>query len=470
MSRDVSLIDRVDASGLASAMTGPVVLPGDREYDEARSVWNGMIDCRPAVIARCENGQDVIEAVTFAREQDLLVSVRGGGHNVAGYGTNNSGLVIDLSPMKRVEVDAEKRVARAQGGALWADVDRETQEYGLATPGGVVSDTGIAGLTLGGGLGHLRNKYGLSCDNLIGAEVVTADGRFIRASEDENADLFWGLRGGGGNFGIVTTFEYKLHPVGPDIYFLAVFHHGERAKEALQTFRNYCQSAPDEASVLAECGTVPPEEAMFPKQYHGDPYLAFVGCYAGDPADGEIAMEPLRGFATPIADLSGVIPFVKAQAFFDEDYPSGELRYYWKSLNLSQFSDDAIDDILQNAYTKPSRLSTTDIWHTSGAIRRFPEADSAFNGRQMEFVLNVEANWEDASDDEANMMWARSLLEKMSGYSDGSRYLNFPGFQEEGQGTMQKTFGDKYERLVELKRKYDPTNLFSLNQNIDPNV
>jgi FAD/FMN-containing dehydrogenase len=470
MSIETKVFDRSDTERFAAGLRGRLVLPEDSAYEEARAVWNGMIDRYPAMIAQCEDERDVIQSVRFAREHGLLVSVRGGGHNVAGHATNDGGIVIDLSSMKRVEVDADRRTVRAQGGAQWADVDKATQAYGLAAPGGVVSDTGVAGLTLGGGLGHLRNKYGLSSDNLIGAEVVTADGRLIRASDEENPDLFWGLRGGGGNFGIVTAFEYRLHPVGPEVYFLAVFHRGSRAREALQLYRDFCRSAPDEVSVLAVCGRVPPDEELFPVNYHGDSFVAFVGCYAGDSVEGERAMEPLRALGDPISDLSGVIPYVEAQTFFDEDYPAGELRYYWKSLNLARFDDDVIDRIVDHAYRQPSALSTTDVWYTGGAIRRFPEEDSAFHGRQVEFVLSPEANWEDAADDDANIEWLCSMLKDMEEFSDGSRYLNFPGFQEEGDAVMRATFGEKYDKLVALKGKYDPTNLFSLNQNIKPSA
>ncbi len=462
-------VNNIGTEEFASSLHGRLVLPGAADYDEARSVWNGMIDRYPALIAQCEDVHDVVTAVRYACDHGLRVSVRGGGHNVAGYATNDGGIVIDLSPMKRIDVDVDRRIVRAQGGALWGDVDRATQEYGLATPGGAVSDTGIAGLTLGGGFGHLRNKYGLSCDNLVGAEVVTADGRILRASDTENSDLFWGLRGGGGNFGIVTTFEYRLHPVGPDVYFLAVFHHGSYAKEALKLFRDFCRSASDDVSLLALCTMVPENEEMFPPKYHGDPCVLFTGCYSGeDASEGEQVMDPLRSFGTPIADFSGVTTYLQAQTFFDEDYPSGELRYYWKSLNLSRIDDDVIGRIVDHAYRQPSPLNTTDLWYNGGAIRRFPEEDSAFHGRNVEIVLSPEGNWKDASEDDANIDWVRSFLKDMDEFSDGSRYLNFPGFQEEGQVVMHATFGEKFDKLVALKNKYDPTNLFGLNQNILP--
>jgi FAD/FMN-containing dehydrogenase len=452
----------------AGKLRGKLILPQNEDYDAARAVWNGMIDRYPAMIAQCADGQDVIQAVRFAREQGLIVSVRGGGHNVAGHATNDGGIVIDLGPMKRVQLNLEGQTVHVQGGATWADVDAVTQQHGFAVPGGVVSETGVAGLTLGGGFGHLRNKYGLSSDNLVGAEVVTADARLLHASLDENADLFWGLRGAGGNFGIVTTFEFRLRPLDPSVYFLAVFHHGSRAKEGLRLFRDYSRNAPDEVSVVAFCTTVPPHLEFYPSKYHGDPALVFVGCYAGDPEEGERVMQPLRALGDPVADFSGVIPYVEAQTFFDEDYPSGELRYYWKSLNLARFDDDVIDRIVGHALKQPSPLNTVDIWYNGGAIRRFPESESAFHGRNVEFVLSPEANWKDAADDEANIAWLRNMLADMEEFSDGSRYLNFPGFNEEGEATMRATFGEKYDKLVGLKTRYDPDNLFRLNQNITP--
>jgi FAD/FMN-containing dehydrogenase len=454
--------------GLESRLQGKLIRPGDADYDEARAVWNGMIDRRPALIVRCASVEDVVAAVNFARENGLLVSVRGGGHNVAGHATNDGGLVIDLSPMKQIEVDAEARTARAQGGVTWGELDAATQVYGLATPGGVFTGTGIAGLTLGGGFGWLRNKYGLSADNLIAAEVVTADGRVITASERENADLLWGLRGGGGNFGVVTTFEYRLHPVGPEVYFVFALHDGsgDKMKQAIQLYRDFSTDAPDEASTIAAAGVIPPEE-WFPAEIHGHPFAFLGGLYAGPVDEGRRVLQPLLDFGTPLVDFSGVKPYVEAQKSFDADYPKGR-RYYWKSLNLMRLDDDVIDRIVRHARQQPSAHSTTDLWHIGGAVKRGSAATSAFHGRHAAFLLSPEANWEHPEDDEANIAWLRAFIADMEEFSDGSRYLNFAGFQEEGDVLVQKAFGPQYERLVALKRKYDPNNLFRLNQNVKP--
>jgi FAD/FMN-containing dehydrogenase len=468
IAKEDTRLSEAQIQAFAAGLTGQLIRPGDPDYDTARAVWNGMIDRYPALIARCAGVDDVIAAVHFAREHNLPVAVRGGGHNVAGHGTCDDGLVIDLSPMKGISVDPDARVAQAEGGVTWGELDAATQQYGLATPGGVFSDTGIAGLTLGGGFGWLRNKYGLSCDNLISAEVVTADGRVVRANETENADLLWGLRGGGGNFGIVTTFEFRLHPVGPEVMFVFALHDGagDKMKQAIQLYRDYSATAPDEASTILACGVIPPAH-HFPEALHGHPFVLLGGLYAGPVEEGQRVLQPLLDFGTPLVDFSGVKPYVEAQKAFDEDYPNG-LRYYWKSLNLSSLEDEVIDRIVEHARQQPSPFSTTDIWHIGGKVTQVSDAESAFHGRQAAFLLSPEANWEDPADDEANISWLRNFIADMQEFSDGSRYLNFAGFQEEGDEMMRKSFGDKYQRLAALKRKYDPTNFFRLNQNIKP--
>lgn len=452
----------------AAQLQGELIRPQDEGYDLARRVWNGMIDRYPALIARCAGVADVIAAVNFARRHRLTLAVRGGGHNVAGHGACDDGLVIDLSPMQTVTVDAAARISRAEGGATWAHVDAATQVHGLGTPGGVVSDTGIAGLTLGGGFGWLRNKHGLTCDNLVAADVVTADGSLLRASEEENPDLFWAIRGGGGNFGIVTAFEYRLHPVGPDVWMTAVFHDGQRMAEILRFFRDYCETAPDEVSLLAVCGVFPPGTEQFPLHLHGRPFVLLMGMYAGDPQEGQRMMEPLRAYAEPLLDASDVVSYHTLQTFFDADYPKYELRYYWKSLNLTRLDDDALAVIAEHARRQPSLLNTTDIWHIGGAVRRVAEDAMAFHGRHVSFLLNAEANWERAGDDEVNLRWVGQMLAAMAPFSDGSRYLNFAGLQEEGDRMMEDAFDRKYQRLAAIKRAYDPENLFRLNQNIKP--
>ncbi len=465
---DASLRNWV-VEGLGAGLDGELLRAGDAGYEDARRVWNGMIDKRPALIARCASVEDVIRAVNFARENDLLVAVRGGAHNIAGTAICDRGLVIDLSPMKGVRVDPERRMVSAGGGVTIGELDKETQVFGLATPMGVVSETGISGLTLGGGIGWLRRKHGLSCDNLVSAEVVTADGRLLRVDASENEDLFWGLRGGGGNFGIVTSFEYLLHPIGPEVMFCFVFYDGDDAKEALRFYREYANDAPNEVSSFAILGTVPSVEP-FPENIHRLPYVLFAAMYAGPVDEGGRVMQPLREFGEPMIDFSGPMPYVEVQSLLDEDYPAGKLRYYWKSLHLDDLSDEAIDRTLEHTAKRPSPLSTVDVWHMGGAIDRIGAEESAFGGRQAPFLLGVEANWEDSQDDAANIAWARDCVNDMQRFSGGAQYLNFPGFLEGGDQTLRATFGDKYERLVGLKNRYDPTNLFRLNQNIKPTV
>ncbi len=467
-SQPAVIFDRESIQAFKSNLGGIALCPGEEGYEQARQVWNGMIDCHPAVIARCASEADIITAVNFAREHQLLVAVRGGGHNVAGHGTCDDGMVIDLSLMKGIEVDAQQRLARAEGGVVWKELDKATQVYGLATPGGLFSETGIAGLTLGGGFGWLRNQFGLSCDNLVSARVVTADGRLITASARENSDLLWGLRGGGGNFGIVTRFEYRLHPVGPEVFFCFVFHPGEKMEQGFRFYRDFTSSSPDEVSSIAFSGIIPPGSEAYPKEIHGRPFLAFGACYAGSVEEGSRVLQPLRNFTQPLIDFSGIMPYVKMQAVFDADYPAGVMRYYWKSLNLTSLSDQAISRLVEHARQQPSSHSTTDVWHIGGAVRRVSPDESAFFGRNADFLLCPEANWEDPADDGLNIAWVREFVEDMQEFSDGSRYLNFAGFQEEGPVLIRKGYGNQFERLAILKEKYDPTNFFRLNQNIVP--
>jgi FAD/FMN-containing dehydrogenase len=462
-------LDERQIQDFAQRLRGELIRPGDAGYDQARAVWNGLIDRYPALIARCADSADVAAAVNFARQHDLVLAVRGGGHNVAGHGTCDGGLVIDLAPLKQIAIDPVARVARVGGGVTWGELDAAAQAYGLAAPGGVFSGTGVAGLTLGGGYGWLRNLYGLSCDNLIGAEVVTAAGQVIHASADEHAELLWGLRGGGGNFGVVTQFEFQLHPVGPQVMFAFVFHDGsgDNMRRGIELYRDFSLGAPDQVSTIMACAVIPPDPHMFPAELHGRPALIFGGMYAGPVEEGQRALQPLRDFGTPLLDASGIMPYVEAQKAFDHDYPDGR-RYYWKSLNLSVLDDQAIERIVAHAIRQPSPFSTTDLWHIGGAVKRGSADTSAFNGRQGAFLLNPEANWDDPADDAANIAWVRDMIADMEPFSDGSRYLNFPGFQEEGDAMMRAGVGPQYARLAALKARYDPTNLFKLNPNIKP--
>jgi FAD/FMN-containing dehydrogenase len=453
-------------AGLRSRLAGELIELGGSGYEEARKLWNGMIDRRPALIARCRGTADVAAAVSFAREHDLPLAVRGGGHNVAGTASVDAGLVVDLSPMTAVAVDPERRTVRAGGGVRLGELDRATQAFGLATPLGVVSATGIAGLTLSGGIGWLRRKYGMSCDNLVSAEVVTADGMVLTASEEENPDLFWGIRGGGGNFGVVTSFEYRLHPVGPEVMFCFVFYPGERAAAVLGSYERYMAEAPDEVGPLAFLGRVPRHE-MFPVEWHGRPFVAVAAMYAGRAEEGERVVRPLRELGEPIADLSARMPYVEAQTLLDEDYPDG-WRYYWKSVNLRGLGEEAIGRLVALAEAAPSDHSTIDVWYHGGAMARIGASETAFGDRSAPILIAPEANWEHAADDEANIAWARDCIAQMQRFSDGGTYLNFPGFLEEGERMLRGAYGDNYERLVALKDRYDPTNLFRINQNIPP--
>lgn len=452
---------------LRESLFGTVTVPGGPGYDQARSVWNGMVDRYPMAIIHCANTADVVTAVNFANKVEAPIAVRGGGHQVAGFGTCDEGIVIDLSPMKAIEVDAEQKIARVGGGALWGEVDAATQEYGLATPGGVYSKTGVAGLTLAGGFGWLRNKFGLACDNLIGAEVVLASGEIVKAGTNagEDADLLWALRGGGGNFGVVTSLTFQLHDIGTELYAAIVFAPGEGSQvdDFFRFYRDFSEIAPDEVGSLAASGIFP-DNGHYPPELVGKPFVAMVAVYAGPIEDGERILAPIRSFTTPYIDLSGPFPYVAVQKLFDEEFPTGK-RYYWKSVNMTAVSDEAIARISEHARAQVSSESTTDLWHIGGAVKR-PNAGSSFNGRNLQMMVNFEANWWNPEDDEANIAWVRSAVSDLEQYSDGSRYMNFAGYAEESVGMVEPGYGDSWERLVNLKERYDPTNQFRFNHNI----
>jgi FAD/FMN-containing dehydrogenase len=460
-----SALDEAVVERFETTLSGGLLRLDDAEYEEARLLWNGVIDKKPALIVRAADGTDVVDSVNFARENDLLLAVRGGGHNVAGTASADGGLVVDLSAMKDIEVDPERRTVRAGAGVTIGELDGATQRHGLATPMGVVSETGIAGLTLNGGMGHLRRKHGLSSDNLVSVDVVTADGGSLTASEEENADLFWAIRGGGGNFGVVTSFEYRLHPVGPEVMCAFVFYPGDRAKEVLRSIEAYMADAPDEVSLLSFLGRVPGVED-FPEEHHGEQFVAFLAVYAGPVGEGEEALKPLRELGDPIVDFSGPMPYTEVQKLLDEDYPDG-WRYYWKSVNVDGLDDAVIEALIEHAEAAPSDHSTIDVWFQGGAMGRVGADESAFGDRSAHILLGIEANWE-VGEDEANIAWARGCYADLRRFSGGGIYLNFPGFLEEGQDLMRDAYGENYERLVALKNKYDPTNLFRLNQNIKP--
>jgi FAD/FMN-containing dehydrogenase len=453
-----SVVAETAIDDLRAGFRGQVLAAGDEGYDEARALWNGMIDKRPTVILRSAGVADVIEGVRFARERGLPVAVRGGGHGVAGNALADDAVVIDLSPMKGIRVDPAARTARAEAGVTLGELDRETQAFGLAAPLGVVSQTGIAGLTLGGGMGWLRRKHGLASDNLVSLDVVTADGRLVTASETENADLFWGLRGGGSGLGVVTSFEYRLHPVGPEVMLLFVFYPGERAAEVLRRVDEFMGTAPDEFAPISFVGRVPHLDD-FPEEAHGRSFVAILAPYVGRADEGEQVVAPLRELGDPIVDFSGRMSYSEAQSALDADYPDGGL-YYWKSADLTALDDDALDRIVASAAAAPSDHSTIDVWFHGGAMERTEAGATAFGARHR-YLIGVEANWEDPATSDANVAWARDAVAALEPYSTGGGYLNFPGFFEEGEELLRASHGaGNYERLVELRRSYDPTGLF----------
>ena len=449
---------------LRGGTRGDVLLPGDEGYDEVRAVWNGMIDRRPAVVSRPTGTADVVAAVEFARRTGLDVAVHGGGHNVAGNAVTDGGLMIDLSGMNGVHVDREARRVRAEGGATLGDVDHETQLFGLATALGAVSETGIAGLTLNGGYGHLSREYGLAADNLTSVEVVTADGEVRMASEDRNEDLFWAVRGGGGNFGVVTSFEYELHEVGPEVYAFFPWFDADDAGPVMDAFREWADDAPRNAGVLPFVGHVPALDP-FPEDSWGAPSVAMLGSYRGDLAEAEDVFAPLREAATPVADLSAPMPYEGLQQVFDEDYPDG-MRYYWKSIFLTELTDEVVDLVFEYNESAPSALSTIDVWHLGGAVSDVPKDATAFWHRDKPYMVNFEANWEYPADDEANVAWAREGFAGIRELAVATgRYGNFPGF---GEDPAHLIYGENYDRLADVKTRYDPNNLFHLNQNVPP--
>jgi hypothetical protein len=424
-----------------------------------------MIDRRPAAVARCRGVSDILQCLRFARTYDLVVAVRGGAHNVAGFATCDGGLVIDLSAMRGINVDPRARTARVQAGVTWGDLDRETQVFGLAAPGGVVSTTGIAGLTLGGGQGWIRRTYGMSCDSLISADVITADGELLTASDTAHADLFWGLRGGGGNFGIVTEFEFRLHPIGPIVAFVAPVYPIERARVVLARFREFVAAASDEVNATAVLWTVPAGPA-FPSYLHGRTVISLAGIFVGEPEQGERVLQPLRTIDEPLFDMSSRLPYTELQRLFDPFFPKGELLYYWKGSYLDSLNDDIVAEIEGAAQHRPSPLSMVGIWALGGAMSRVGPDETAVGSRDAHFLVELLANWKEPTDTERNVAWVRDVFDSPRRLSSGRPNFNFPGFGEDTQAFVHAVFGNQYQRLLAVKRKYDPTNLFRLNQNV----
>jgi FAD/FMN-containing dehydrogenase len=441
-----------------ATLRGAMLRAGDTGYDEARTLWNAMIDKHPALIVRCAGVADVISAVNFARTHDLLVAVRGGGHNVAGNAVCDGGLMIDLSPMKSVRVDPVRRTARAEGGVTWGEFDHETQAFGLATTGGVIPSTGIAGLTLGGGIGWLMGKHGLSCDNLLAVDIVTADGQLRHASASENADLFWGVRGGGGNFGVVTSFEYQLHPVSQILGGL-VIHPLEKAPEVLRFYREFTRTAPDALIAFASLLTSP----------DGAPVVALIVCYNGPLAEGEKVLQPLRAFGPPLVDQIGPMAYTALQHMLVEGFPAGQ-QNYWKSNFLRDLSDDAIAVIVDGFKRAPAPTSAVAIEYIGGAVGRVSDDATAFNHRRSPYNLLIVGIWPNPADNDPNIRWVREFWDAAQPFSSGGVYVNYLGqTADEGAERIKEAYGvAKYERLLALKKQYDPTNLFRLNQNINP--
>jgi FAD/FMN-containing dehydrogenase len=451
-------MDQRNVTDLAGQLDGSLQRPGDPEYDSARTIWNSMIDRRPALIVRCASTSDVVAAVRFAREHDMLVSVRGGGHNVAGNAVCDDGMMIDLSLMNHVDVDPGNRRVTVAGGCTLGDVDRATHDHGLAVPAGIISETGVGGLALGGGVGWLVRKYGMTCDNLVRATVVTADGRVLNAAAEENADLYWGLRGGGGNFGVVTAFEFQAHPVRNVVGGL-IIHPRAAARDLLRFYRDFTAAAPIELTAYCACLSTP----------DGAPVSAIMACYCGDPAMAESVLRPAREFGTPIADTLAEIPRIEMQTMFDGGFPYGN-RNYWKSSFMDALSDDAIDLIVEHSNRIASPLSALMIeYYYGGPSSQIGEQETAFAHRDAQFDLGIIGQWQDAAEDAVHMTWAREAYAALQPHSNGRIYANLMGGDQMTEQTeLRAAFGVNYERLVALKRKYDPTNFFRLNQNIKP--
>jgi FAD/FMN-containing dehydrogenase len=449
---------------LRESVRGVIHTPGSEGYEEACRIWNGAHDSRrPALVISCTGAADVIAAVGFARANRLEIAVRGGGHSIAGFSTGDGVMVVDLSPMNGVRVDNTARWATVGGGAVWADVDHETLAHGLATTGGLVSSTGVAGFTLGGGIGWLMRKYGLAADNLIGADVVTADGRLVHACDSENSELFWGIRGGGGNFGIVTQFEFELHPIGEAIYAGPIFYSADADRDLLRRFREWAPNASDDVAGLVNLTTAPPLPVI-PEEWHGRKVAAFVAASAGPVQEGEGHVRDIRAVAEPVADLLGPMPYKVIQTLLDPLWPKG-IQAYFKATNLRRLDDELIDRLIALHHAAPGLQCEIHIHQMGGAIARVAESDSAFADRAAPYVLNAVTGWHDPAQADAHINWARAVIDAAADASTGRAYVNFLG----DSGAGRSAYGEEtYARLQALKLQYDPANVFARNQNIDP--
>jgi FAD/FMN-containing dehydrogenase len=448
-----------------SRLRGPLLLPAEPGYDDARSVWNAMIDRRPALIVRCLGTSDIVASVEFAREHGLSLAIKGGGHNISGLAVCDDGLMLDMSLMRGVWVDTAKRSAVAQPGCLLGDVDRETQLHGLAAVLGFVSNTGVAGLTLGGGFGYLSRRFGWVCDNVVSMELVTADGELTSASERENEDLFWALRGGGGNFGVVTSFQYSLNKVGPEVIAGAIAWRAEHAHDVLEMYRNLVNGAPPELTCAAAMRPAPPAPWL-PREMHGKPVVVLFVCYSGPIDKGEKVVGPVKAFGAPVGDIVQRRPYITQQSLVDATQPKGR-RYYWKSEYLPRLEQDLLDKVIENAKRIVSPHSMIILFPIDGALNRLGQEHSAVGNRDAAFVINITGSWEKPEDDQANIEWARSSWRDMRSFSTGGTYVNFLT-QEEGDDRIRAAYGNNYARLAEVKRKWDPENLFRVNKNIAP--
>lgn len=451
-------------AGLRASMRGDLCLSEEAGYEEARTIWNAMIDRRPSAIARCRGASDVIHAVRLARENQLLLSIRGGGHNIAGNAICEGGLVVDLSPMRSVRIDPESRTARVEPGVTLGEFDREAQAFGLATPLGINSTTGVAGLTLGGGFGWLSRKLGFTVDNLLAADVVTAEGQLVKASATDNPDLFWAIRGGGGNFGVITSFEFKLHPVGPQVVAGLIVHPFENARSILAGYRSVAAAAPDDLSVWVVLRKAPPLPFL-PEAVHGREILVFAVCWAGDPAKADAALAQLRALGAPIADVIGPQPYTSWQTAFDPLLTPGAFNY-WKSHNFIALSDGLLDALVAAVGRLPTDECEVFIGQLGGASSRVAKDATAYPHRDANFVMNVHTRWRQKADEKRSIAWARELFAAAAPHATGGVYVNF--MPEDERERTAGAYGTNYERLTALKAKYDPENLFRLNQNVRP--
>jgi FAD/FMN-containing dehydrogenase len=461
----VATLSEDDIQALRLKLRGPVLTPKDQGYEDSRTVWNAMIDKRPALVARCLGVADVVASVQFARERDLLICIKGGGHNIAGLAVADGALMLDMSLMRGVWVDTERKVARAQAGCLLGDVDRETQVHGLAAVMGYISLTGTAGLTLGGGIGYMTRRWGWTSDNVVGMDVVTAGGKFVRASSNENADLFWGLRGGGGNFGVVTGIDYTLYPVGPEIIGGLVAWPQSEAPRVLELYRTLVDEAPRELTLVALMRPAPPAPWL-PPEWHGKPIVALLAVHSGNPDEGEKLVAQIKSFGDPIGDILVRRPYVQMQSLLDATQPKGR-RYYWKSEYLPRIGAELCEKAIEHASRIPSPHSSVILWQMEGALNELGNDHSAVGNRDARYMFNLGAAWERMEEDDANIGWARDAWNDMKPFGTGGNYINFLT-QDEGPERVEAALGPAIKRLAEIKTKWDPDNFFRTNRNIKP--